>query len=76
LETPLFLGEENPFFSIKRVFLPQTPTFPKRTTKGLAALWTLGKGVCFEGLGLVACVTGVDVSHDLQRAVFSLRDGA
>jgi len=44
------LGEENPFFSIKRVFLPQTPTIPKRTTKGLAALWTLAWGIC-SGVG-------------------------
>jgi len=32
---------ENPFFSVKRVFTPRAPRFPKRTTKGLAALWTL-----------------------------------
>ena len=64
MESPLFLGKENPFFSIKRVFLPQAPTFPKRTTKGLAALWTLGRGVGFGGLGFVAYVTGIDVRHD------------
>ena len=33
-----FMRGENPFFSIKRVFSPQTPLFPKRTTKGEAPL--------------------------------------
>jgi len=51
-EPLFFLGEENPFFSIKRVFFPQTPFFPKRTTKGLVALWTLaGRLVVVAGVG-------------------------
>jgi len=29
-----FTRGENPFFSIKRVFTPRAPRFPKRTTKG------------------------------------------
>jgi len=29
-----YMRGENPFFSIKRVFTPHTPRFPKRTTKG------------------------------------------
>ena len=45
LDPPFFLGEENPFFSIKRVFTPRAPRFPKITTKGLVALWTLTRVV-------------------------------
>ena len=40
-------GEREPFFSIKRVLSLHTSLFPKRTTKELAALWTLGREVYF-----------------------------
>jgi len=33
-----YMRGENPFFSIKRVFTPHTPRFPKKTTKG-CTLW-------------------------------------
>jgi len=46
-----FYEGEEPFFSIKRVPLPHTPSLPKRTTKGLAALWTLAMATYFSCLG-------------------------
>ena len=52
----------NPFFSIKRVSSPHAPLFPKRTTKGLAALWTLAVSLVWL-LGILALVTGLDVRH-------------
>ena len=48
---------------MKRVSLPK-PLPSENTTRGLAALWTLGRGVGFGGLGFVAYVTGIDVRHD------------
>ena len=45
-----FTRGENPFFSIKRVFTPRAPRFPKKTTKGLAALWTLARVLVLDVL--------------------------
>jgi len=52
----------NPFFSIKRVSSPHAPLFPKRTTKGLAALWTLAVSLVWL-LGILAHVFGLDVGN-------------
>ena len=41
-----FMRGDNPFFSIKRVFSPHTPLFPKRTTKGEAPLES--PNLCFS----------------------------
>ena len=57
-----FMRGGNPFFSIKRVSSPHAPLFPKRTTKGLAALWTLAVSLVWL-LGILALVTGLDVRH-------------
>ena len=57
-----FMRGGNPFFSIKRVSSPHAPLFPKRTTKGLAALWTLA-GELVLVAGDFAHVFGLDVRH-------------
>ena len=61
------MERENPFFSIKRVFSLHTSLFPKRTTKGLAALWTLAYKLLLKFL--VDCFrTGIDGQEWLWRA--------
>ena len=47
------MRERKPFFSIKRFPLPHTPTPSKRTTRDFASLWTLGRLVDSDSLGLL-----------------------
>ena len=56
-----------PFFSIKRVFSPRAPLFPKKTTKGLAALWTLAYKLLLKFCA-DSSVTGIDGQEWLWRA--------
>ena len=56
---------------------PHTPLFAKRTTKELAALWTLGKGVDFGCFYFLSCVIGLDVrngsgEHSVFRRLLSV----
>ena len=74
METPHFLEEENPFFSIKRVFsLPNPLSFQKNDQRASRPLDS-GKWVGSGFFEFWALVIGLDVRHDLQRAVCSLRD--
>jgi hypothetical protein len=62
---------------MKRVFSPRAPLFPKKTTKELAALWTLGKGVDFGCFYFLSCVIGLDVrngsgEHSVFRRLLSV----
>ena len=61
------MERENPFFSIKRVFSLHTSLFPKRTTKGLAALWTLAYKLLLKFCA-DSFVTGIDGQEWLWRA--------
>ena len=53
--------------------LPHTPLFPKRTTKGLAALWTLAEELIEDIWGFLAYVIGMDVRNgSVEHSVFIL----
>ena len=77
------MERENPFFRLKGqiaaslAICPRAPLFPKKTTKELAALWTLGKGVGFGCFCFLSCVIGIDVrngsgEHSVFRRLLSV----
>ena len=71
-----FGGRKTNYFRSVVFPTPKPPTFPC-TTKGLAALWTLARGVVLVVEGVFPYVTGLDVRNGSgEHSVCGSRDWA
>ena len=67
-------GGEKPIFFDKTGFSPPNLLSSQKNDQRTRRPLDSGRKDWFWGFGIFAPVTGFDVRHDLQRAVFSCRD--